>query len=123
MDPGWCYPCRLDASGVAPHAAWGLDTAEHEPDLRHDGPMGPDQVAEVRFLCGEFGEPFDPKLTEGEAAVVVHSFLDEPMSESQARTLAWLSERAGIVMDADLNYGRARTTVRRLLAVRGLRSA
>jgi hypothetical protein len=123
MDPVWCYPCRIDGSGVSARAGWGLDTAEHEPDTRHAGPMTSDQREELRFLCGEFEVSFDGGLTEGEAAIVVHSFLDEPMSISQRRTLGWLSERVGSTVDDDLSYGKARSAIRRFIALRGLRSA
>lgn len=123
MEPDWCYPCRIEGSGVGPRAGWGLDTGDHQPSLALKAPMAPDQAEELRFLCAEFAEPFDDSFTEGEAATVIGSFLDEPMSESQSRTLTWLCERAGTPMDDRLSYGRARTSIRRLIAVRGLRSA
>ncbi len=34
----------------------------------------------------DFEETFDPSLTDGESAIVVESFLDEPMTDLQART-------------------------------------
>jgi hypothetical protein len=123
MDPSWCYRCRLEASEEDARAVWGLDTAEHEADLAATGAMTPDQAGELRFLCGEFGETFDPSLTEGEAAIVVGTFLDEPMSEPQRATLAWLSEKAGAEAPGALSYGQARSAIRRLVALRGLRSA
>jgi hypothetical protein len=123
METAWCYRCRVETCGEEPRAAWGLDTVEHDDDLALTGPMTADQAAELRFLCAEFGESFDPTLTEGEAATVVGTFLDEPMSASQAQTLAWLSERAGAEAPTDLTYGRARSQIRRLVALRGLRSA
>jgi hypothetical protein len=123
MEAERCYRCRLERSGEDPRAVWGLDTAEHAEDLALSGPMTPDQAGELRFLCAEFGEAFDPTLTEGEAAIVVSTFLDEPMSDAQAATLAWLSERAGAEAPTDLTYGKARSAIRRLVALRGLRSA
>jgi hypothetical protein len=123
MDPGWCYPCRIESSGVSARAAWGLDTAEHAPDVRHGGPMAPDQAEELRFLCAEFDVTFDPSLTEGEAAIVVHSFLDEPPSDEQERSLGWLCERVGAQTEPGLTYGKARSSIRRFIALRGLRSA
>ena len=123
MEAVRCYRCRVEGCGEEPRAAWGLDTAEHDDDLSLTGPMTPDQAAELRFLCCEFGEGFDDTLTEGEAAVVVGTFLDEPMSDPQFATLAWLSERAGAEAPTDLTYGQARSAIRRLVALRGLRSA
>jgi Protein of unknown function (DUF3072) len=124
MDVGWCYLCRIDRSGVDPRAAWGLDVLDDEDDpLQRTGPMQPSQEGFLRFLCQEFGEVFDDTLTEGEATLVVESFLDEPMSDAQGRTLAWLAEQAGATVDEDLTYGQARTQIRRLVALRGLRSA
>ena len=123
MDGAWCYRCRVESCGEDPRAAWGLDTAEHDDDLSLIGPMTADQAAELRFLCAEFGEAFDPTLTEGEAAIVVGTFLDEPMSASQSATLAWLSERSGAEAPTGLTYGTARSAIRRLVALRGLRSA
>lgn len=124
MEPAWCYLCRIDASGVDPHSAWGLDAIDgvDDPGL-HPGPMRLGQSAYLRFLCGEFQEVFDASLTEGQAALVIESFLDESMDESQGRTLGWLSERAGAPADDGLTYGQARTKIRRLVALRGLKSA
>jgi hypothetical protein len=123
MEPVWCYPCRIDASEVSARAGWGLDTAEFEPDVRHAGPMAPEQAEELRFLCGEFQAEFDGSLTQGEAAIVVESFLNEPLSFEQECTLTWLSERVGATHEVGLSYGQARSTIRRLIALRGLRSA
>jgi hypothetical protein len=123
MDTAWCYQCRVEAAGEDARAVWGLETAEHEDDLELSGPMTPHQRAELRFLCAEFGEAFDGSLTEGEAAVVTGTFLDEPMSEPQRASLAWLSERAGAEAPDALTYGQARSVIRRLIALRGLRSA
>ena len=124
MDIGWCYLCRLERSGVDPRTAWGLDVLDDEGDpLLRTGPMQPRQEGFLRFLCHEFATAFDDTLSEGEATLVVESFLDEPMSDEQARTLAWLATQAGVTVDEDLTYGQARTQIRRLVALRGLRSA
>jgi len=123
MDAEWCYLCRIERSGVDPHAAWGLDTDDDRDPLLRTGLMLPGQERFLRFLCDEFAEGFDDTLNEGEAAIIVESFLDEPMSEVQARTLAWLSEHAGMPADDRLSYGQARTEIRRLVAIRGLKSA
>jgi hypothetical protein len=124
MDADWCYLCRIERSGVDPRAAWGLDVIDDDGDpLLRTGPMLPGQERFLRFLCEEFSEGFDDTLNQGEAAVIVASFLDEPTSQSQARTLAWLSEHTGIPADDGLSYGQARTEIRRLVAIRGLKSA
>jgi hypothetical protein len=123
MDPAWCYPCRIEASGVPARAAWGLDTVDHEPDPRFGGPPCRDQQRELRFLCTDFGADFDGSLTEGETAIVIHSFLDESPSEQQERTLGWLCERLGSAVEPGLTYGKARSAIRRFVALRGLRSA
>jgi hypothetical protein len=124
MDADWCYLCRIERSGVDPRAAWGLDALDVDGDpLLRTGPMRPSQNGFLRFLCEEFAEGFDDTLTEGEAELVVESFLDEPMTEAQARTLAWLAEHAAAPVDDGLTYGQARTQIRRLVALRGLKSA
>ncbi len=58
------------------------------------------QASYLRSLCEGSEETFDPSLTDGESAIVVESFLDEPMTDSQART-----------------------KIRSLVAIRGLKSA
>lgn len=123
MDPAWCYPCRIEGSEVPASAGWGLDTVDHEPDARFDGPPCRSQQQELRFLCAEFDAEFDGSLTEGETAIVIHSFLDESLSEQQERTLDWLCGRLGSPVESGLTYGKARSTIRRLVALRGLRSA
>jgi Protein of unknown function (DUF3072) len=124
MDAGWCYLCRFERSGVDPRAGWGLDVLDDEGDpLLRTGPMRPSQEGFLRFLCDEFAEAFDDTLSEGEATLVVESFLDEPMTNAQARTLGWLAAQAGAAVEEDLTYGQARTQIRRLVALRGLRSA
>ena len=81
------------------------------------------QASYLRFLCGEFEETFDPSLTDGQSAIVVASFLDEPMTDSQARTLFFLSQVVGTEADTGLTYGQARAKIRSLVAIRGLKSA
>jgi len=126
MEPSWCYLCHLETADVDSRVLWGLEDDEG-PTLDDweswTGPMPREQERYLRFLCEEFGLPFDPTLREGEAAVVVVSFLEEPMLERQARTLGWLSEHAGVAVDGTSNYANARATIRRLVALRGLRSA
>jgi len=81
------------------------------------------QASYLRFLCEEFEETFDPSLTDGESAIVVESFLDEPMTDSQARTLFFLSQIVGTEADTGLTYGQARTKIRGMVAIRNLKSA
>src|SRR5436309_12196457 len=110
MNAEWCYLCRIERSAVDPRAAWGLDAIDEGADpLLRTGPMLPGQEQFLRFLCEEFAEGFDDTLTEGEAAIIVQSFLDEPMSQAQARTLAWLANPADAPVQDDLSYGQART--------------
>ena len=84
-----------------PRTAWGLNAwdDDRDPEERR-GPMSIAQASYLRFLCEEFDEIFDPSLTDGESAIVVESFLDEPMTDLQART-----------------------KIRSLVAIRGLKSA
>jgi hypothetical protein len=124
MEPDWCYLCRVDASGVDPRAAWGLDVWDDEGDPEDRiGPMAPSRVAYLRFLCEEFGDTFDPTLNDGESSIVLESLLAEPMTDSQARTLFFLGQLTGSEAEAQLTYGEARSKIRRLVAHRGLRSA
>jgi hypothetical protein len=124
MEQAWCYLCRIEMSGVDPRVAWGLDAwdDERDPDDR-PGPMVPSRARYLTFLCEEFGETFDPSLTDGESVIVVESFLDEPMTDSQARTLFFLSNLVGGEPEDGLTYGQARSKIRRLVAHRGLKSA
>src|SRR5262245_49237530 len=124
MERDWCYLCRIDASGVDPRAAWGLDVwdDEGEPEDRI-GPMASSRAAYLGFLCEEFGETFDPTLNDGESSIVLESLLAEPMTEPQARTLFFLSQLTGSEPEGQLTYGEARSKIRRLVAHRGLRSA
>jgi len=85
--------------------------------------MSLSQASYLRFLCEEFEETSDPSLTDGESAIVVESFLDEPMTDSQARTLFFLSQIVGTEADTGLTYGQARTKIRSMVAIRNLKSA
>jgi hypothetical protein len=124
MEPDWCYLCRIEASGVDPRAAWGLDVWDEEGDPEDRiGPMTPARAAYLRFLCEEYGDTFDPTLNDGESAIVLESFLDEPMTDAQARTVFFLSQIAGSEPETELTYGQARSKIRRLVAQRGLKSA
>jgi hypothetical protein len=124
MEPDWCYLCRIESSGTDPRAAWGLDAWDDEgdPDDRI-GPMSAPRAGYLRFLCSEFGDTFDATLTDGESSIVLDSFLAEPMSEPQARTLFFLSQLVGADVETELTYGQARSKIRRLVAHRGLKSA
>ena len=64
-----------------------------------------------------------PKNVNGESAIVVESFLAEPMTDPQARTLFFLSQIVGMEAATGLTYGQARTKIRSLVAIRGLKSA
>jgi hypothetical protein len=101
MEPAWCFLCRIERSGADPRTAWGLNAWEdvRDPEDRR-GPMSIGQASYLRSLCEGFEETFDPSLADGESAIVVESFLDEPMTDSQART-----------------------KIRSLVAIRGLKSA
>ncbi|MGZ4149507.1 MAG: hypothetical protein ACXVQJ_05670 [Actinomycetota bacterium] len=124
LDAAWCYLCRIDGSGVPARVAWGLD----DPDWIDDpsqlpGPMDPDRAAYLRFLSGEYAEAFDETLTEGESVLLIESYLDERMTASQLVTLRELAAHASVAADEGLSYGQARYAIRRLVALRGLRSA
>ncbi len=126
MEPAWCYLCRIEASGVDPHVAWGLEDEDGPSVEDYENftePMSAARIRYLRFLCDEFGVPFDDALNEGEAAVVTISFLEEPMTESQGRTLEWFAGNGNGASDSTLTYGQARQKIRRLVALRGLRSA
>jgi hypothetical protein len=127
LDPTWCYLCRIDAAGVEPHVAWGLEDWD-QPRLEAwedaNGPMTDQQAAYLRFLCDEFGVAFDAGLNEGEVALVVDSFVAEPMTDAQGLTLERLAERVGTGSEVEaLSYGQARAEIRRLVALKGLRAA
>src|SRR3972149_6215667 len=64
MDPGWCYLCRIDTSGLEPRAAWGLDAVNDDAlKAGSTDPMTRSQGAYLRFLCDEFEHEFDPALS------------------------------------------------------------
>ena len=124
LEAAWCYLCRIDASGVPTQVAWGLD----DPDWIDDpgvlpGPMDHDRSAYLRFLASEYEEGFDETLTEGESVLLIESYLGEPMTPSQLETLRALAAHASVPLDEDLTYGQARLAIRRLVALRGLRTA
>ena len=123
MEREWCYLCHIDTSGVQPRAAWGLVLDDDALLADGDEPMTRGQAAYLRFLCDEFQFEFDASLSAGDAALVIESFMGEPSSESQRRTLMWLGERARVPVEDGLTYGQARTKIRRLVALRGLKSA
>jgi hypothetical protein len=124
MEATWCYLCRIDASGADSRTAWGLDTFDPVDVPEDDGGRMTDaQAAHLRFLCQEFGVAFDPSLTREHAALEIANLVAGPMPESQSRTLAWLGERQGTPVDPTLTYGQARTAIRKLIALRGLKSA
>jgi hypothetical protein len=124
MEPAWCFLCRIERSGVDPRVAWSLTARDDEGDPEdRPGPMSLAQASYLRFLCDEFEETFDPSLTDGQAAIVVASFLHEPMTEAQARTLFCLSQAVGVEAQTGLTYGQARSKIRSLVAIRGLKSA
>ena len=81
--------------------------------------MSADVADYLRFLCEEMGLQFDPTFTQRQAALVIESFLLDPATPNQQETLAHL----GIGETDDLGYAAARTKIRRLVALRGLRSA
>jgi hypothetical protein len=104
--------------------AWGLE----DPDWIDDpavlpGPMDRDRAAYLRFLASEYREDFDETLTEGESVLLIESYLGEPMTPPQLETLRSLAAHASVALDEDLTYGQARMTIRRLVALRGLRTA
>jgi len=123
LEQAWCYLCRIEDSGVEPHVAWGLEDAD-APGVddyeNYTEPMSPIRMRYLSFLCQEFGVPFDETLNEGEASVVTISFLEEPLTESQARTLGWFAGNRGGTADTGLTYAEARQKIRRLVALRGL---
>ena len=124
MDPAWCYLCRVDRAGVDPQVLWGIALDEELADLAAErGPMSPAISGYLRFLCEEFDLTLDPTFTQGEAARVIPSLLADPATDRQNQTIAGLSARARGPAATDLTYAAARTTIRRLVALQGLRSA
>jgi hypothetical protein len=82
--------------------------------------MDEDLAGYLRFFCDEFNFRYDPTFTQQEAAVVIGGFLVDTASDSQRRTIEAL---AGSDETASLTYAGARTKIRRMIALRGLRSA
>ncbi len=121
MDAAWCYLCRVDNEGTDPHVLWGLafdddlELLETSPD-----PMTPEMAGYLRFLCEDLTMRYDDTFTHGEAAMVIQGLLTDPATDAQRRTITALG---GDGATASLSYGEARTMVRRMIALRGLRSA
>lgn len=121
MDAAWCYLCRIDAYDVDPQVLWGL-ALDDDLELLEDtpGPMDEDLAGYLRFFCDEFNFGYDPTFTQQEAAVVIGGFLVDTATDSQRRTIAAL---AGAEETGGLTYAEARIKIRRMVALRGLRSA
>ena len=121
MDAAWCYLCRVDDEGTDPHVLWGLafdddlEILETEP-----GPMSAEMAGYLRFLCDDLHMRYDDTFTHGEAALVIQGLLMDPATDSQRRTITALGGDGTAVT---MTYGQARTAVRRMIALRGLRSA
>ena len=121
MDAAWCYLCRVDDEGTDPHVLWGLAFDDDLEILETAaGPMSPEMAGYLRFLCDELHMRYDDTFTQGEAALVIQGLLTDPATDSQRRTIAALG---GDGTADTMTYGQARTTVRRMIALRGLRSA
>jgi hypothetical protein len=121
MDVAWCYLCRVDNEETDPHVLWGL---AFDDDLElletSTDTMTPEMSGYLRFLCDELHMRYDDTFTHGEAAMVIQGLLTDPATESQRLTLKALD---GDGADDTLSYGRACTNIRRMIALRGLRSA
>ncbi len=121
LDPAWCYLCHVDGYGVDAQVLWGLALDEDLDELaRRPGPMGEDLAGYLRFFCEEFRFGFDETFTQPEAATVISGFLADGATASQRRTISSLG---GTPADDDLSYAEARTKIRRMIALRGLRTA
>jgi hypothetical protein len=120
MESTWCYLCRVEAVDVDPQILWGIALDEDLTDLQGErGPMTADVAAYLRFLCEEMSLHFDATFTQHEAALVIESFLLDPATAGQVRTL----EHLGVAVADELTYADARLKIRRQIALRGLRSA
>lgn len=122
-DRSWCYLCRVESSGVAGEVAWGVDfvpLSEKPSWQARRAEMSYSQAAYLQFLCREFGLRFDPKLSEGQADLLIENFLDEPMTDSQRKTINWLGGQRPEPKGGP-TYGWARTEIRRLVAAKALR--
>jgi hypothetical protein len=122
MDAAWCYLCRVDNGGADAHVLWGLAFDDDlEPLERSTHPMSDEMSGYLRFLCDELGMRYDDTFTQGEAAMVIQGLLTDPATTSQRQTIAALAGEA--TDDQTLMYSEARTKIRRMVALRGLRSA
>jgi hypothetical protein len=122
-DRSWCYLCRVESSGGAGSVAWGVDyvpLSEKPPWQLRRWAMPDGQAAYLQFLCREFGLRFVPKLSEGQADLLIENFLDEPMSDSQSKTIEWLGGQRPELKGGP-TYGWARAEIRRLVAAKALR--
>ena len=122
MDAAWCYLCRVDQGGTEAHVLWGL-AFDDDLELLESStdPMSPEMSGYLRFLCDELGMRYDDTFTQGEAAMVIQGLLTDPATTSQRQTIAAL---AGEATDGQARtYSDARTKIRRMVALRGLRSA
>src|SRR5262245_31831525 len=121
MDAAWCYLCRVDNEGTDPHVLWGLALDDDLELLETSAaPMSDDMAGYLRFLCEELHMRYDETFTHGEAALVIQGLLTDPATDSQRRTITGLG---GDGTAEPLSYGQARTNIRRMIALRGLRSA
>jgi hypothetical protein len=122
MDAAWCYLCRVDHGGTDAHVLWGL---AFDDDLElletSTDPMSDEMSGYLRFLCDELHMRYDDTFTQGESAMVIQGLLTDPASPSQQQTVAALAGEA--TGNETLTYGQARTKIRRMVALRGLRSA
>jgi len=122
MDAAWCYLCRVDQGGTDAHVLWGL-AFDDDLELLESAtdPMSPEMSGYLRFLCDELRLRYDDTFTQGEAAMVIQGLLTDPATASQRQTIAALAGEA--TDDQALTYSDARTKIRRMVALRGLRSA
>ena len=108
--------------GTDAHVLWGL---AFDDDLElletSTAPMSDEMSGYLRFICDELHMRFDDSFTQGESAMVLQGLLTDPATTSQRQTIAALAGEA--TTDETLTYGEARTKIRRMVALRGLRSA
>src|SRR5262245_5906089 len=122
MDAAWCYLCRVDNEGTDPHVLWGLAFDDDLELLETSAdPMSDDMAGYLRFFCDELGMRYDETFTLGEAALVIQGLLTDPATQSQRQTIAALAGDG--TNGHELSYSEARTKIRRMVALRGLRSA
>lgn len=121
MDAAWCYLCHVDGYGVDPQVLWGLALDDDLEELAdRPGPMSEDLAGYLRFFCEEFNFGYDETFTQQEAATVIAGFLADVPTQRQRQTIAALDGSANV---EDMTYAEARTKIRRMIALRGLRSA